>query len=205
MLPWICVNNTNNVLSFMNFLFSELINNTHIFILNFLLAVHSGVSFIIYLFFIFYFFFSLPDCNCDPAGTTEEICNKDSGRCMCKPNFTGERCDRCVSGYFGFPNCRGTFTIINLLPSKQQFRITSVTCRLEFVNQAEHERVETDLIVMIMCEFLFIQHASARSRGLCQRSVLTVGSVPARPTLLVATVSTVPPVTIATPTAFVSV
>ena len=46
-------------------------------------------------------------CSCDPAGTEDEICDKAVGSCLCKQNFTGERCDRCEAGFYGFPDCRG--------------------------------------------------------------------------------------------------
>lgn len=44
-------------------------------------------------------------CACNQQGTTEEICSKDNGGvCFCKPNFTGEKCDKCAPGFFG-PQC----------------------------------------------------------------------------------------------------
>ncbi|XP_036128726.1 laminin subunit gamma-2 [Molossus molossus] len=41
----------------------------------------------------------LPDskCDCDPAGISGPC---DTGRCVCKPAVTGERCDRCRPGYY---------------------------------------------------------------------------------------------------------
>ncbi|KAL6041036.1 hypothetical protein STEG23_019176, partial [Scotinomys teguina] len=36
-------------------------------------------------------------CDCDPAGISGPC---DSGRCVCKPAVTGERCDRCRPGYY---------------------------------------------------------------------------------------------------------
>ncbi|XP_063582315.1 laminin subunit gamma-2 [Pongo abelii] len=36
-------------------------------------------------------------CDCDPAGIAGPC---DAGRCVCKPAVTGERCDRCRSGYY---------------------------------------------------------------------------------------------------------
>ncbi|XP_069890397.1 laminin subunit gamma-2 [Dipodomys merriami] len=36
-------------------------------------------------------------CDCDPAGVVGPC---DSGRCVCKPAVTGERCDRCKPGYY---------------------------------------------------------------------------------------------------------
>lgn len=49
-------------------------------------------------------------CDCDPQGTTDEevLCddetditnNKTAGRCMCKTNIGGARCDRCRDGFW---------------------------------------------------------------------------------------------------------
>ncbi|XP_074858922.1 laminin subunit gamma-2 [Carettochelys insculpta] len=36
-------------------------------------------------------------CDCDPAGSMGHC---DSGRCVCKANVAGERCDRCKQGYY---------------------------------------------------------------------------------------------------------
>ncbi|XP_061239423.1 laminin subunit gamma-2 isoform X2 [Bos javanicus] len=36
-------------------------------------------------------------CDCDPAGIAGPC---DTGRCVCKPAVTGERCDRCRPGYY---------------------------------------------------------------------------------------------------------
>ncbi|XP_037001564.2 laminin subunit gamma-2 [Artibeus jamaicensis] len=38
-----------------------------------------------------------PTCDCDPAGISGPC---DTGRCVCKPAVTGERCDRCRPGYY---------------------------------------------------------------------------------------------------------
>ena len=45
------------------------------------------------------------DCDCDVKGTVSEICDKNNGRCLCKPGYGGARCDQCISGFTGFPNC----------------------------------------------------------------------------------------------------
>ena len=29
----------------------------------------------------------------------------EEGQCKCKPNFEGEKCDKCANGYFGLPDC----------------------------------------------------------------------------------------------------
>uniref|UniRef100_A0A3Q1EJI1 Laminin subunit beta-4-like n=1 Tax=Acanthochromis polyacanthus TaxID=80966 RepID=A0A3Q1EJI1_9TELE len=41
-------------------------------------------------------------CDCDPAGSQGGgLCDALSGRCVCKENVEGERCDRCKRGFFG--------------------------------------------------------------------------------------------------------
>lgn len=54
------------------------------------------------------------ECNCDPNGSldngicdshTNPLTGKISGRCHCKANVEGRRCDRCKNGYWNFdPN-----------------------------------------------------------------------------------------------------
>ncbi|XP_062850491.1 laminin subunit alpha-3 [Trichomycterus rosablanca] len=53
-------------------------------------------------------FFKAPDCkpcDCERDGTLPEICST-TGRCLCRPEVTGERCDRCRPGYYYFPYCQ---------------------------------------------------------------------------------------------------
>ena len=46
-------------------------------------------------------------CGCDPIGRESERCN-EKGKCDCKDNFGGLKCDGCYSGaYYGYPNCTG--------------------------------------------------------------------------------------------------
>ena len=45
-------------------------------------------------------------CNCDASGSTEEVCTKSLGNCLCKEGYGGERCDQCQDGWFGYPNCQ---------------------------------------------------------------------------------------------------
>lgn len=46
------------------------------------------------------------DCNCDNRGTESEVCEKDNGKCLCKEGYGGARCDQCLAGYYGYPNCK---------------------------------------------------------------------------------------------------
>uniref|UniRef100_A0A8D3DAP7 Laminin subunit alpha 3 n=1 Tax=Scophthalmus maximus TaxID=52904 RepID=A0A8D3DAP7_SCOMX len=42
-------------------------------------------------------------CTCDER--TAAGCEMGSGRCICKPQFAGENCDRCAEGYYYYPQC----------------------------------------------------------------------------------------------------
>ena len=45
-------------------------------------------------------------CNCDGLGSTKTSCHSFGGQCVCRPNVIGRACNRCKSGYSGFPYCR---------------------------------------------------------------------------------------------------
>ena len=49
--------------------------------------------------------FSFTGCGCSTSGSISAICDANSGRCTCRPNYTGFQCNRCKEGYYGFPNC----------------------------------------------------------------------------------------------------
>lgn len=43
-------------------------------------------------------------CDCQ-SEFTDGTCEDLTGRCFCKPNYTGEKCDSCASGFIDFPDC----------------------------------------------------------------------------------------------------
>ncbi|KAM6455807.1 laminin subunit alpha-5 isoform 2-T2 [Liasis olivaceus] len=43
-------------------------------------------------------------CNCD-SDFTDGTCEDFTGRCYCKPNYSGEHCDSCADNYVDFPHC----------------------------------------------------------------------------------------------------
>ncbi|XP_055686780.1 laminin subunit alpha-like [Lutzomyia longipalpis] len=47
--------------------------------------------------------FPCKDCECNPGGSVNGVCNKTSGQCECLPGVTGIKCDRTVPNYY-FPN-----------------------------------------------------------------------------------------------------
>ncbi|KFD56293.1 hypothetical protein M513_02748 [Trichuris suis] len=48
------------------------------------------------------------DCNCDADGSVEQgICDIVTGQCSCRPHVTGQRCDRCETGFFNITSRSG--------------------------------------------------------------------------------------------------
>lgn len=45
-------------------------------------------------------------CHCHPQGSKNTVCDQITGECPCQEEVAGRSCDRCLTGYFGFPNCR---------------------------------------------------------------------------------------------------
>ncbi|KAM3618812.1 uncharacterized protein V6R79_025116 [Siganus canaliculatus] len=43
-------------------------------------------------------------CKCQ-SEFTDGTCEDLTGRCFCKPNYAGEKCDSCASGFVNFPDC----------------------------------------------------------------------------------------------------
>ena len=49
----------------------------------------------------------IADCGCNMDGSLTLQCN-ENGKCECKANITGEKCDRCANDNISFPNCTTT-------------------------------------------------------------------------------------------------
>ena len=43
------------------------------------------------------------DCECDPGGSVDTNCDKDSGQCICKPRINGRTCSSPIKLHY-FPN-----------------------------------------------------------------------------------------------------
>ncbi|VDK75274.1 unnamed protein product [Litomosoides sigmodontis] len=44
-------------------------------------------------------------CECSSQGSISFTCEEYGGKCSCRPNIIGRRCDRCAPGYYSFPDC----------------------------------------------------------------------------------------------------
>lgn len=45
-------------------------------------------------------------CACDSEGSWSDSCKEFGGQCPCRSNVIGRTCNKCKTGYYGFPNCR---------------------------------------------------------------------------------------------------
>lgn len=46
------------------------------------------------------------ECNCDGKGSENKRCDA-TGKCDCKPGYTGKKCTKCSDGYFMNHRCEG--------------------------------------------------------------------------------------------------
>ncbi|KAI6235067.1 Laminin alpha [Aphelenchoides besseyi] len=47
----------------------------------------------------------LCECNQQGSHNEEKQCDPLSGQCLCKENVGGRRCEKCLPGFYGFPQC----------------------------------------------------------------------------------------------------
>lgn len=45
-------------------------------------------------------------CQCHIPGSTSFECEPFGGQCECRENVIGRRCERCKTGYYGYPDCK---------------------------------------------------------------------------------------------------
>ncbi|KAK7907204.1 hypothetical protein WMY93_015816 [Mugilogobius chulae] len=45
------------------------------------------------------------ECGCNALGSVTQQCNVNTGCCMCRDNYRGEKCNECQIGYRDFPQC----------------------------------------------------------------------------------------------------
>lgn len=107
------------------------------------------------------------------------------GQCLCRPEFTGPRCEQCRSGFHSYPNCQGETHTVNI----HQVCFTQIHC-LYYLN----------------CNFFypFSQCALVTLTHLWTPAVVCRVSVTADPTTVAPNVTSVPPDTTLIPAAHVS-
>lgn len=80
----------------------------HVFVYMCILHLHFAHVNMDTFFFLFIKSRHLPACRCDERTTAG--CEMGSGRCICKPQFAGENCDRCADGHYYYPDCFRKFS-----------------------------------------------------------------------------------------------
>ena len=43
-----------------------------------------------------------PACNCDPTGSVNNICDHQTGQCLCKPGIGNRNCGACLANHYQF-------------------------------------------------------------------------------------------------------
>ena len=51
-------------------------------------------------------------CRCNREGSNGAYCQEYGGQCPCAPHVVGRSCDRCATGYSGFPYCERKLTFL---------------------------------------------------------------------------------------------
>ena len=46
-------------------------------------------------------------CNCVEEGSYGISCGEDDGKCNCKNNVVGDKCEQCIDGTYKYPECEG--------------------------------------------------------------------------------------------------
>ncbi|GAB1286215.1 Laminin subunit gamma-3 [Apodemus speciosus] len=74
-------------------------------------------------------------CKCHPLGSSENKCHPKTGQCPCRPGVTGQACDKCQLGFFGFSikGCRDCRCSPLGAASSQCHENSTCVCRPGFV------------------------------------------------------------------------
>ena len=67
----------------------------------------------------FFLFFWLQDCGCSATGSVDRKCQRN-GKCECKPNFRGDKCEECQKGFYGYPECKGSDFLFSFLSNSKK-------------------------------------------------------------------------------------
>ena len=91
-------------------------------------------------------------CHCSPYGSVRPDCEQMSGRCICKPGISGDKCDTCPNGSAVTPKgCEGLF-----FPQGGAVeRCGNQTC--QFGARCKHNQAESTL--KCSCDFYCDQEA----------------------------------------------
>lgn len=90
------------------------------------LWLRCSVHFRIYEITIFF-----PACQCSREGSLDGSCDPKTGQCVCNPDMTGHRCDRCAEPDQAFPDCFGNSKIAYL--QQHSFISCSSCCHMHYM------------------------------------------------------------------------
>jgi hypothetical protein len=44
-------------------------------------------------------------CECNPTGSQNNACDRESGQCQCQRNYGSRQCEECNNGFYNYPSC----------------------------------------------------------------------------------------------------
>lgn len=56
---------------------------------------------------MFFLSINLLACDCNEEGSEDLTCDAVTGKCHCKCDVEGDKCDGCTDGHKLFPDCHG--------------------------------------------------------------------------------------------------
>lgn len=75
--------------------------------------------------FYFYiaYFYTFIACLCSAGGSVDDVCNKENGKCKCKPRVGGLKCDRTADGGYFLPSIgQYIFTVADIVPYARRIK-----------------------------------------------------------------------------------
>ena len=87
------------------------------------------------------------ECKCDPDGSLESQCDY-LGRCKCKPNIAGDKCNKCERNYQNFTsgclNCPQCYDLVENRYHNISTQLNSLKLSLDNFNQIPSNTIKTN-------------------------------------------------------------
>ncbi len=54
-------------------------------------------------------FCSFLACECNPIGSQNNACDRETGQCQCQRNYGSRQCEECNDGFYNYPSCSSKY------------------------------------------------------------------------------------------------